>query len=160
MATFLAAYIAIDGVTTQDVVGLMEGECDALNEKCFIRRHEDHPWIQVQLSPGDWDALEGVAERLSSRLRVGTVMMASQTSVDAFIYRSFDAGQPRRTLRYGCDEERVWEEASGEPEAWEDAVFFEGEAVDELLSERTCLQDLRYVCELRILVSSKLRQGS
>src|SRR5258708_31103695 len=63
---------------------------------------------------------------LSSRLETDVMWLGCQSVVDCFEYYHWQAGKLLRTLVYGCyTQERSWERIEGQPEAWEQAAFFD-----------------------------------
>jgi hypothetical protein len=64
--------------------------------------------------------------RLSARLGTDVLWLSFQSVVDAFEFHHWQDGRHLRALAFGCrgPEERTWERAEGEREAWEpDAIF-------------------------------------
>jgi hypothetical protein len=66
--------------------------------------------------------------RLSVDIDTDVLWLAFQSAADAFEFHRWRAGCHLRALVFGCrGAERTWEQADGEPEAWErEAIFGPG----------------------------------
>jgi hypothetical protein len=84
----------------------------------------------VTLPNEAFEAPEGDLMELSSRLKTDVLWLSFQSTVDAFQFHHWRAGQRLRSLVYGCFvNERMWERAEGMSEPWERDVFFDQEAL-------------------------------
>ena len=64
--------------------------------------------------------------RLSADLDTDVLWLAFQSAADAFEFHHWRDGRHLRALVFGCrGEERTWERADGEPEAWEREAIFD-----------------------------------
>jgi hypothetical protein len=65
--------------------------------------------------------------QLSVRLSTDVLWLGFQSVVDAFEFHHWRDGRYLRALVFGCHgpEERTWERAVGEPEAWESGAIFD-----------------------------------
>lgn len=73
---------------------------------------------------------------LSARLETDVMWLSFQSVVDAFEYYRWNSGVLLRALVYGCyTQERTWERIEGQPEAWEQAAFFDPEDLALLLDD-------------------------
>lgn len=72
---------------------------------------------------------EAELARLSAELDTDVLWLGFQSVVDAFQFHRWRSGRHLRALVFGCHgpEERTWERADGEPEAWERAAIFDPE---------------------------------
>lgn len=79
---------------------------------------------------------EQILMALSSRLETDVIWLSYCSIVDSFEYYHWQAGVLSRALGYGCyTEERIWERIEGQPESWEQAVFFDPESLAFLLED-------------------------
>ncbi len=82
-------------------------------------------FVGVRMPDDAFEAPESDLSALSSRLGTDVIWLGFQSTVDAFQFHHWQAGEHVRALVYGCfEEERTWERADGQPEPWERAVFF------------------------------------
>lgn len=73
---------------------------------------------------------------LSARLETDVMWLGFQSVVDVFEYYHWSTGTLLRALVYGCyRQERTWERIEGQPEAWEQAAFFDPEDLALLLND-------------------------
>jgi hypothetical protein len=84
----------------------------------------------------DADTPEQDLMELSSRLKTDVMWLSFQSATDAFEYYHWHAGALLRALVYGCyTQERTWERIEGQPEAREQAAFFDPEDLDFILED-------------------------
>ena len=75
---------------------------------------------------GSFTCPDGELQALSKQLHTDVIWLSFQSAVDAFHYRRWSMGEHIRTLVYGCwKQERIWEEVTGNVEAWERTVLFD-----------------------------------
>lgn len=73
---------------------------------------------------------------LSLLLETDVIWLMYQSVVDAFEYYHWRAGILLRALVYGCYiQERTWERVEGQPEVWEQAIFFDPDDLALLLED-------------------------
>jgi len=68
---------------------------------------------------------------LSAVFGTDVIWLSFQSVVDAFQFHHWREGTALRSLVYGChgDEERMWTQADGQAEPWEQAAFFDPESL-------------------------------
>jgi hypothetical protein len=85
----------------------------------------------ADLKPDDFDPPKDALAKLSVDFKTDVVWLGFQSVVDAFQFHHWQAGALVRSLVYGCygDEERTWEEVSGQAEPWEQAAIFDAKGL-------------------------------
>lgn len=81
----------------------------------FLLPTDDHFWLEV-------DQLR----ELSGMTGADIIHIAYQSYVDGFVYSRLQSGVLQRCLKYGCDQEKIWETVSGEPDGWEQDLWGQG----------------------------------
>jgi hypothetical protein len=78
---------------------------------------------------------EDLLMKISTQLDTDLMWISYHTIVDAFAYFHWRAGVLLRALVCGHTEQAIWERIEGQPEAWEQATFFEPESLELLLDD-------------------------
>lgn len=73
---------------------------------------------------GGFDAPESWLRETSRELNTDVLWLVFQKQADAFAFEHWIAGELKRRLTYGVEDERVWECVDGVAEAWEADAFF------------------------------------
>jgi hypothetical protein len=120
MGTLNAVYVRVS--TPEMAATLLAINAEAYTEP-------DSEFYAIKTSEFDPD--ESVLAGLSLALDTDVLWVGFQSVVDAFQFHHWRSGRYLRALVFGChDEERVWERADGDPEAWErNAMFGEKDLV-------------------------------
>jgi hypothetical protein len=90
-----------------------------------------HEFIGVPLPADDYGSPVCDLGKLSAEFGTDVIWLCFQSVVDAFQFRHWHNGTLVRSLVFGCygDEERMWTEAEGQPEPWEQEAFFSPKAL-------------------------------
>jgi hypothetical protein len=122
MSTLTSVFIHSDPWAVLEFIETLPGLL--AEEPCWdvIRCEASNPWIEVQV---DIEEVGESARKMSERLKGHVVVgLACQSVVDASGYWQYRDGQEERVLVCGMCEQCTWEEVRGNPQAWEEAVFF------------------------------------
>src|SRR4051794_26191204 len=94
---------------------------------------------EEQFEPPPQDKLA----RLSSDLGTDVIWLSFQSFVDAFQFHRWYSGALSRSLVFGCFGTDVWNHVEGQPEPWEQKVFFDQETLEFLLQEARSAEEER-----------------
>ncbi len=117
------------------------------------------PFTGVVFPPQEHQPPQQDMAEISVRLDTDVIWLSFQSTVDAFEYHHWRAGDLLRSLVYGCyKEERTWESVGGNPEHWEREVLFDPERLDtaiEFAEDEDEKEEVR-----RIWRDAEIRPGS
>lgn len=166
MSTFEAVFIKIenppDVVLLNEIYANLQQNGLPKYDTVNFRYSKDYPWLQIQDLPWTncWlEATEEVfsvkfAAALSALYSTDVICIYYQSVVDAIGYWHFQNGSEKRGLVYGFIEQGVWKEVRGNPEPWEESVFFE-DLPTELIDEMESDEDDDYLNKCREIYKTK-----
>ncbi len=116
-------------------------------------------FVGVRRPDEAFEVPEAELRTLSTHLNTDVIWLSFQSAVDAFQFRLWRAGQPVRSLIFGCDgEERTWDRADGAPQSWEAEVLFDEEELRsaiEFQPSETARQELKRFWRAREIVPGR-----
>jgi hypothetical protein len=142
MGSYNAIHLKLIGDLTE-LVDKIEKVLDRKRENYYnpynILFHEPNPWIVISLS-GFEEKDSNICEELSSELHTAAILLSVVTSSDSIRLIQYEHGKMARHLGYGWygTEQYTWDMVEGEPQDWEENVFFSSEELNEILNDNDC----------------------